>query len=307
MKARIVLILIGVAVLGATIYQVAQVSGHAAPFVSRENLSAVSAAAPALTVPAAAVRAEGRLVTYPGEQVTVGTEIPGTIISLRVKEKEFVRKGEVIVVLRAGDLQASLASAEARVKESDADIALYQTEVERQKKLWQQEVASRQALDRAQRDLDSSIARRDTNREDARRLQAVLDKTVIVAPISGVVTSRMVQPGETVKEGSALLTIANLNRTRVEAEVDEFDAGRIKLGQEAEITAEGYDSQRWRGKVEEIPDTVERRQIKPQDPAAPTDTRVLLVKIALLEKTPLKLGQRVQVGLMRLPELKIER
>jgi len=62
-----------------------------------------------------------------------------------------------------------------------------------------------------------------------------------------------------------------------------------------EITAEGYDGQRWR--VEEIPDTVERRQIKPEDPAAPTDTRVLLLKIALLERTPLKLYQRVQVAI----------
>jgi hypothetical protein len=41
---------------------------------------------------------------------------------------------------------------------------------------------------------------------------------------------------------------------------------------------------------------VERRQIKPQDPSAPTDTRVLLLKIGLLEKTPLKLNQRVQVA-----------
>jgi hypothetical protein len=59
--------------------------------------------------------------------------------------------------------------------------------------------------------------------------------------------------------------------------------------------AEGYDGASWRGRVEEIPDAVVGRRLKPQDPGKPEDTRVLLVKIALLEPTPLKLGQRVEI------------
>jgi hypothetical protein len=47
--------------------------------------------------------------------------------------------------------------------------------------------------------------------------------------------------------------------------------------------------------VEEIPDTVVGRRLKPQDPGKPEDTRVLLVKIAFQEPTPLKLGQRVEI------------
>ena len=47
--------------------------------------------------------------------------------------------------------------------------------------------------------------------------------------------------------------------------------------------------------MEEIPDAVVGRRLKPQDPGKPEDTRVLLVKIALSEPTPLKLGQRVEI------------
>ncbi len=47
--------------------------------------------------------------------------------------------------------------------------------------------------------------------------------------------------------------------------------------------------------MEEIPDEVEGRKLKPEDPGKPTDTRVLLVKVAFDEATPLKLGQRVEV------------
>jgi hypothetical protein len=50
-----------------------------------------------------------------------------------------------------------------------------------------------------------------------------------------------------------------------------------------------------KAKVEEIPDSVTGRRLKPQDPARPIDTRVLLVKIAFQEPFPFRLGQRVDV------------
>lgn len=292
MKRRLVLItVLGVAALASTVHEISVAAG-------RKTVLTKSDAAAAPLVPTTSfVRAEGHVVTYPGASVTVGTEVQGTVISLPVKEKDFVRKGELVAILRADDNRAALSLAEARVAQDETDVRLYQVEAVRQQSLWQQGVGTRRAFDRAQHDFESAQARCNTDAQDVRRMKAVVAKTVIHAPISGVVTSRMVQPGEIVMEGASLISLADLRRTRIEAEVDEFDAGRVKLGQEVDITAEGYDGQLWRGRVEEIPDTVERRQIKPQDPAAPTDTRVLLLKIALLERTPLKLNQRVQVAI----------
>jgi hypothetical protein len=65
------------------------------------------------------------------------------------------------------------------------------------------------------------------------------------------------------------------------------------------VRAEGYDAAGWSGTVEEIPDTVSGRRLKPQDPGRASDTRVLLVKVKLAEATPLKLGQRVEVEIRR--------
>ena len=95
------------------------------------------------------------------------------------------------------------------------------------------------------------------------------------------------------------MTIADLKKLRIEAEVDEFDAGRVTLGAEVVVKAEGFDDQQWRGIVEEIPDSVIARKLKPEDPGRPSDTRVLMVKVALQEKTPLKLGQRVEVEILK--------
>jgi hypothetical protein len=48
-----------------------------------------------------------------------------------------------------------------------------------------------------------------------------------------------------------------------------------------------------------VPDVVVPRQMRPQDPSRPVDTRVLLVKIKLEKAVPLKLGQRVEVEIAR--------
>jgi HlyD family secretion protein len=125
----------------------------------------------------------------------------------------------------------------------------------------------------------------------------VVGKTRIVSPIDGVVTERFAEQGETVPAGARLVTVADLSRTRVEAEVDEYDAGHVAVGQPVLIRAEGYDKQGWRGVVEEIPDTVTSRRIKPQDPGRPSDIRVLLVKVATVDPMPVKLGQRVELDI----------
>ncbi|HSU66155.1 MAG TPA: hypothetical protein VLJ39_04770, partial [Tepidisphaeraceae bacterium] len=66
-------------------------------------------------------------------------------------------------------------------------------------------------------------------------------------------------------------------------------------GGRAFITAEGFPGVRWPATVEEVPQIVVTRQLRPQDPGRPTDSGVVLVKLALPEPTPLRLGQRVEV------------
>jgi HlyD family secretion protein len=244
---------------------------------------------------AAAVAAEGRVVAYPGAEVVVGTDLAGTIVVLKVQEKEKVRRGQLLAELRSDDHRAALAEAKARVIEAEADIRLAEADVERARALWQKEVGSRQAVDKAERDVDAARARRQTAAATADRLEAVLAKTRVLSPIDGVIVARHAQAGETLEAGQRIVTVADLSRTRIEAELDEFDSGRVHLQDEVRVTAEGYDGKVWKGRVEEIPDAVVGRRLKPQDPGKPEDTRVLLVKVALLEPTPLKLGQRVEI------------
>lgn len=56
-----------------------------------------------------------------------------------------------------------------------------------------------------------------------------------------------------------MLTIANLGRTHIEAEVDEFDAGHVALGTGVRVWVEGFAGRTWRAHVEEVPDSVGRQ------------------------------------------------
>ena len=241
------------------------------------------------------VAAEGRIVAYPGAEVVVGTEVAGLIVRLTVKEKSAVRAGDLIAELSSADLRASRAEADARVAEAEADIRFYDREVRRDQALLAKHATTPQNLDVNVRGLELARARRDAALAGRDRLDALIAKTRITAPIDGVVTARHVQLGEIAEPGRAVVTIADLNRLRIEAEVDEFDAARVELGSPVTITAEGFGPAKWHGTVEEIPDSVVGRRTRPADPGRPIDARVLPVKIALTEPTPLKLGQRIDV------------
>ncbi len=274
---------LGLLILIAT---VAQVSATRTPRESK--------AQPPATAEVPRIAAEGRVVAYPGAEVTVGSDVSGTIARLNVEEKQLVRKGAVIAVIEADDTRAALGVARARVGEADADIRLYTADAERAQNLWREDVGSKQAWEKAERDVDAARARCASAAAEVRRLEALVEKTIITAPIDGVVITRHAHAGESVESGEAIVTVANLERTRVEAEVDEYDTSRVTLGAAVDVSAEGF-GRSWRGTIEEIPDTVVNRRVKPQDPSKPIDTRVLLVKVAFAEPTPLKLGQRVEV------------
>jgi HlyD family secretion protein len=238
---------------------------------------------------------EGRVVAYPGAQVTVGTEVLATIINMPVREKESVHKGDLLVELRADEVRASLREAHHRLTEAEVALRLEQTRSRLDRILPLVTGKESQSQDARRELLASALAHRDAAKAAVDRLDAEAAKYHIVAPIDGVVVVRHANPGETVSPASPLVTIVDLTRLRIEAQVDEFDIASVVALAPAWITAEGYPGHRWRGEVVEIADAVVPRQSRPEDPGRPADTGVLLVKVAFREICPLKLQQRVEV------------
>ncbi len=237
--------------------------------------------------PASRIVAEGRVVAYPGAQVTVGTEVLGTIISMPAREKLAVQKGDLLVELRSDEVKAALREAHSRLVEAETAQRLVRVRSQLDR-IFPSPTGKAPQSDARIDEQTAAVARRDAAKAAVDRLEAEAEKYRITAPIDGTIVTQHVSAGETVMPGSPLVTIVNLSRLRVEAEVDEFDISSVALAARVAITAEGYANRGWEGQVEEIPDSVVSRQTLSDDPGRPTDTRVLRLKIAFREATPLK-------------------
>jgi HlyD family secretion protein len=253
------------------------------------------------TAAARAVAAEGRVVAYPGAEVKVGAERAGRLVRVVVQEGQSVHRGDLLAEIESEELRASLAEARAHLAEMEAEARLADLARQRRRQLFQEKIVAVHDLDQATRDLEIAQARRETAGATVARYEAQLRKSRILAPISGTVTARRVDGGQTVEAGDAAFTIADLSRLRIEGEAHEADAGAIATGAPVTISAEGFPGRAWRGRVEEVPDSVTLRRLKPQDPSRPTDTRILAVKVAFSEPTPLKLGTTVELKIEPAP------
>ena len=241
------------------------------------------------------VAAEGRVVAYPGAEVRVGAERGGRFVSVLVEEGTVVRKGQLLAEIESDELRAALAEARARVTEADAEVRLADANLARRRQLAEERILAVNDLDQATRDVETARARVETAKASVSRYEALLAKSRVVAPITGTVIARKVDAGQMADTGDHAFTVADLRRLRVEGEAHEADAEAVALGADVTITADGFPGHSWRGRVEEIPESVTLRRIKPQDPSRPTDARVLAVKVAFAEPVPLKLGTTVDL------------
>jgi membrane fusion protein (multidrug efflux system) len=85
-----------------------------------------------------------------------------------------------------------------------------------------------------------------------RSAQIMLDYTVIRAPVSGMVSQRSVQPGQTVTRGQNLISVVPLDDLWVTANFKESQLANMRAGQPVEIEVDAYGGKKFTGKVDSI-------------------------------------------------------
>jgi len=189
--------------------------------------------------------------------------------------------------LKAAD--ENIATAQASVERARAELERARINFARTEKLWAEKLVARQEFDqrkieleaqaaalreaearlqqvRAQRaQLASSLAaaqkRVNLAAANLKRAQDVLQRTMSVSPIDGMVTNLPVRVGETVVPGiqnssaSLIMTIADMSLITAEVKVDETDIVNVKLDQEADITIDAIPGKTFKGKVIEMGNT----------------------------------------------------
>jgi HlyD family secretion protein len=230
------------------------------------------------------VSASGKI--QPKRSVNISAETMGKVMNLHVREGDMVTKGQLLLQIDSKNLEtnvqnreASLASAKLQLDQTRAQIdnskvALKEAEdtMKRQEQMFKNGLLPRDQWEKIVND----VARQKTNlivSEQSARTQEQrikqeeanlssanydLNKLKVVAPITGIVTRRNIEEGETAvvgtmnNAGTVLLTIADLSVIETEIEVDETDIPFIKIGQPAKIKIDALPDQEFSGKVTEV-------------------------------------------------------
>ncbi len=173
--------------------------------------------------------------TIEATEVDVSLKLSGRVLEIKVGEGDKVTEGDLLAVVKATELQAKRIGAAALFNEAGINLR-------RAKSLYRAGGISRMDLDRA----ESAYLQAKSSLE---YIDAFLVDTKLHAPISGVVTSKNLEVGETAFPGVAVLTLADLKLVWMKIYVAEPVMGLINLGDEARITVDSYPGRTFLGKV----------------------------------------------------------
>ena len=211
------------------------------------------------------------------EEMQLGVEISGArVTALNVDVGQSVRKGQVLLELDHRTLDSELAQAEAALREADASVALATSSYNRGSPLAKEQLISANALDELRANKTQAEARRSTVRAQRDAAQLRRDFAELRAPADGIISKRLVQPGQVVAAGTELLRLIRDGRLEWRAELPEDTLSLVAPG--AAVTLTGTDGTTIQGSIRAV------------SPGVDSDTRTGTIYADLPDPGPLKSG-----------------
>jgi HlyD family secretion protein len=188
--------------------------------------------------------------------VQVGSQVSGIIAHLYADFNSRVTKGQLVADLDPTPFQAQVEQRRADLRQADVQMRNAEINFHRQEQLLAEQLAAQADYDSAKAAFDGAKAQTDQAKAALHQAETNLTYTKIVSPIAGVVVDRKYDIGQTVAasfQAPTLFTIAeDLSRMQVQADVDQSDIGRVRVGQEARFSVDAYPDEEFRGKISQI-------------------------------------------------------
>ncbi|HEX9912793.1 MAG TPA: efflux RND transporter periplasmic adaptor subunit [candidate division Zixibacteria bacterium] len=217
------------------------------------------------------------------KDVKISATVPGVIISLPVKDGDWVKRGQLLVQIDPSEYKSAAAQATAQLNSAKANFEQTELVFERQKKLFEKNLTSKEQYDASMTEYNIAKAQYDQSSASLRQANDLLAKTTITAPMDGKITELMKKEGEMVTGATynptEIMTISDISLFEVEVEVDETDIAEVKLGQESKIKIDAFPDTVFNGEVSEIGNTAKITGYGTQDQVVN-----FLVKVLLLDE-----------------------
>ncbi|NHT78331.1 efflux RND transporter periplasmic adaptor subunit [Rhizobiaceae bacterium CRRU44] len=220
---------------------------------------------PIVSSPAREITGSGFVIPEQGTRVF--SKYEGRVVRVAVEAGDLVTRGQALVVLEDRDARFGLEQAQAAKTAADLqevarriDLVQSETERDRMERLFVSDAVSRQVLDLArvrQQQAENAAAQGRQSVESAdislRMAQDRLDEQTVSAPFAGVVTGLSVHVGDTVlaradsvREDQSLLTLTDMDRLAIDADVAEANIATLKPGLVGEAVLDAFPDQPFR-------------------------------------------------------------
>jgi RND family efflux transporter MFP subunit len=205
----------------------------------------------------------------PVRQAIVKAKVAGDLRQINVREGEAVRAGQVLARIDTTDLESKLVDRIGALESAKAQLALAEKTRAMNLRLLNDKFISQNAFDSSESSFN--VARGSVKSAEAQLQLArhAIKDAEVVAPLTGIVAKRHVQPGEKVAMEAPLVTVVDLTDLEVQALVPAVDVPELRIGMPVELAVDGFGERRFTGRVERI------------NPSTEAGTRAILVYVAL--------------------------
>jgi membrane fusion protein, macrolide-specific efflux system len=178
----------------------------------------------------------------PIDAVDISSQITALIKEIKVKENDYVRAGQTLVILDDKALETTL---------QEAQYTVNSTAAKYKRAKYLNSIGAK-----SDADFEDTLLNYQNAKAAYDQAQSNLDKTVLVSPMDGVVLGQPVSVGTLVTAGvndpTVIMMIGDVSQKKVKVKVDETDIGKIKVGQQATFTVDAYQNHTFTGNVTQI-------------------------------------------------------
>jgi RND family efflux transporter MFP subunit len=168
---------------------------------------------------------------------TIAAQASAVLVEVRAKEGDKVRRGEVLARIDARTLQDAIETAQARLAAATEELTRVQAVLRRDEALFAAQATSRQAIDASRAQAEGARAAEVAARRAVETARTNRGYAEVTAPYAGVITSRLVEPGDLAAPGKPLFGLQGAGRVKLLSKLSQGSLAAVVPGAIAVFTS----------------------------------------------------------------------
>ncbi len=191
-------------------------------------------------------------VVHGVKEIDLKFPVPGVLQSFNFKEGEVIKKGEVIAMLDQKDALLKVSYNESRLKAAETGLEAGQRKLEIHEDLYRIGAIIEPRLQEVRLERDNARYQMETLRTELDSSRSELDKTILYAPLDGVIGIKDVETSEVVSPSDRICTLIDIHEVHIDVGIIERDINKIALGQGAGVNVDAYPGKEFWGVIDNI-------------------------------------------------------